>query len=267
MTDTDLDYSFDGRRYSSVAVRHPSLTDMKSLSATIAGLATTHPISSDRQSGVSTFRAEWRHKENMYPYGSLLRKAAEEDNSRTYTHHCFVAMLRNPSDQSPTFVFASPHIRVVGFWSTHLSSSVDSPRPLYVAPRLDPLFHDLAASSTLYRATQITLQLPNNVAIDKVALTGKSPLISSLRDMLGPVTEPYAVRLEVPREGRPLRFHMDRHGNYWWHQANEEAFPIAVEALAALGSNGYLGSTHDMPHLRVIPPAPTKAKKPGSARG
>jgi hypothetical protein len=243
---------FEGRRYSAVAVTHKSLRSLNDLVAAIGGveIARTKPVFDE--GGVFAVRAAWRHAQNLYPYGSFLRRSARQaDSDGLYSHHCYIAELAGDKRQ-PIFVFASPHIRVVGRWSAVLGDTVENPRPSYAIPLLDPLFHDLGTSSMAYKATQITLQIPSSVDVEKVALTGKSPLISGLRASLESVTRPYAVRLEIPREKRPLRLHLDRHGNFWWHQANDYAFGVAARALASLGSEGYLGETHDLPHLRIV---------------
>ncbi len=249
----DIDFSFDGRRYSAVAVTHKALRSLDDLVGVVQGLEVTRSVGTPQRRGLRAFRAEWHQKRNLYPSGSLLRRAARPSRAGDYKHRCFLAEIGGAAGSRPTLLFASPHIRVVGAWATFLSEAVENPRPQYATPRLDPLFHDLGTSSAAYKATQITLQIPSNVDVEKVSLTGKSPLISSLRASLAPVTRPYAVRLEMPRVGRPLRFHMDRHGNFWWHQANDEAFGLAAAALASLGRDGYLAQTHDLPHRRLSP--------------
>lgn len=243
---------FEGRRYSAIAVAHDSLRSLEDLVAAVEGLeiARAKPVLDER--GVVAVRAEWHHAQNLYPYGSNLRRSTRQPSSGgRYKHRCYVAEL-TAGENSPVFVFASPHIRVVGGWSTILGDTVENPRPSYAIPLLDPLFHDLGTSAMAYKATQITLQIPSSVDVEKVALTGKSPLISGLHASLAPVTRPYAVRLEIPRDKRPLRLHLDRHGNYWWYQANDQAFGTAVAALASLRADGYLAETHDLPHRRIV---------------
>jgi hypothetical protein len=253
MTD-DSDFSFEGRRYSAVVVSHAALRSTDDLASLVEGLELTRPLSRSSTGDLTSFRAEWHHRRNLYPSGSLLRRSARPNSSGAYMHRCYIAQLPAWDPKSSvSFLFASPHIRVVAAWASLLSEAVDNPRPRYAAPRLDPLFHDLGRNSAAYKATQITLQIPSNVDVEKVSLTGKSPLISALRASLVPVTRPYAVRLEMPREGRPLRFHMDRHGNFWWYQANDQAFDVAARAVAALGRDRYLETTHDLPHRRVAP--------------
>ncbi len=259
MTDTELDLTFDGRRYSAVAISHPAIRDLNGLRRVLDGELDVEQLKRDKTTSATTYRVEWRHSVNMYPYGSMLRKSAEtSDDTKEFTHRCFVGVLPRQTSEVPTFVVASPHIRVVGFFSKSIGSNVDNPRPVYLTPTLQALFADLGSTSTLYRATQITLRLPNNESLDKVSLTGKSPLISSLHKTLEPVTEPYGVRLEIPRDGRPLRFHAERFGNFWWHQATDEAFPVAVNVIASLVEHNYTGTTHDLPHLRLIPPDPKR---------
>jgi hypothetical protein len=248
------DLAVDGRRYSAVAVSHHSLGSLADLAHCVDGLEIGSGKRSIGDQGVRAVRADWHHRQDLYPYGSTLRKSARRqgDDGR-FRHQCFIAAIATKgSDRPPTFVFASPHIRVVGGWCAELGNAVDNPRPRYAVPRLDTLFEDLGTKDTEYKATQITLQIPSDVDVEKVALTGKSPLISSLRASLAPVTRPYAVRLEVPREGRrPLRLHLDRHGNYWWYQANNSAFDLAAKTLASLLDDNYLSSTHDVPPRRV----------------
>ena len=255
MTDADLDLTFDGRRYSAVAISHPAIRDLKGLHRVLDGELDVERFKSDKTTGLTTYRVKWRHSVNMYPYGSTLRKTTEtSEDTKEFSHYCFVGVLPGQASEVPTFIFAAPHIRVVGFFSKSVGSNVDNPRPVYLTPRLEALFTDLGSTSTLYRATQITLRLPNNDSLDKVSLTGKSPLISSLHKTLEPATEPYGVRLEIPRDGRPLRFHAERFGNFWWHQATDEAFPVAANVIASLVEHNYTATTHDLPHLRLIPP-------------
>lgn len=248
------DFSFDGRRYSGVVVSHQSLDSLEALMAKFHRIARApgKPIFEDAD--MTAVQAEWHHAENLYPYGSTLRRSTEAEGTEgLFRHRCLLAEISTGDRRKPpVFVFASPHVRVVGGWCDVLGEALENPRLRFAAPRLDNLFHDLGKSLTQYRATQITLQLPSDVDVEKVALTGKSPLISSLRANLEPVTRPYAVRLEFQREGtRPLRVHLDRHGNYWWHQADNDAFAVAARAFASLDSDAYFEWTHDPPDRRI----------------
>jgi hypothetical protein len=243
---------FEGRRYSAVAVAHSSLRSLNDVLAAVEGMELHRGKPVLEKDGVVAVRAAWRHAQNLYPYGSFLRKSARHVTSDgRYSHHCYIAELAS-SKSASMFVFASPHIRVVGRWATTLGERLENPKPNYAIPLLDKLFHDLETSSMAYKATQITLQIPSSVDVEKVALTGKSPLISGLRASLESVTRPYAIRLEVPRDKRPLRLHLDRHGNFWWHQANDQAFGVAARALSSLRAGCYFGETHDLPHLRIV---------------
>jgi hypothetical protein len=251
----ETSFSFDGRRYSAVVVSHQTLRSFDDLRTRVDGIEPVRARPTLDDEGHTAWRVDWLSRQNHYPYGSTLRKSARQQRGDgRYRHRCLIAAIASAdSAATPRFVFASPHIRVVGAWCATLEDLLDHPRPQYAVPRLDALFHALGTSSTAYKATQITLQIPSGVDVEKVALTGKSPLISSLRATLAPVTRPYAVRLEMPREGRrPLRLHLDRHGNCWWHQANDRAFGVAAHALASLGSDGYLGFTHDLPTKRIV---------------
>src|ERR1700735_4260379 len=117
---------FEGRRYSAVAVSHDSLRSLNDLVGAVEGVEVTRAKPVLDEHGVLAVRAAWRHAQTLYPYGSFLRRSARQANSDgRYSHHCYIAELA-AGNKAPIFVFASPHIRVVGKWSMIFGDTVEN---------------------------------------------------------------------------------------------------------------------------------------------
>ncbi len=247
MTDDAANNLFERRRYSGVLLSHPRMrrfSDLKSQLGTDLGSST--PISG--VAGWAVRRVEILDDRIRYPATQVEAESVERAGG--FAHDCYVAIRAESGTElpGPAILLAAPYKGLLRKVVRRLLTDMHAPKPIFVVPDMTLLFESLELALAGVEVTRITMKLSGEPGVDFISLAGRSPLISKLRRTLDSekATQelgvkykslPYASRLELAYSHEldgadaTLRLHLDLHGNYWWHQAREQALSVACGGI------------------------------------
>lgn len=235
------------RRYTSVLVCHDDLRDFLALRKLLAGSVGSHRSVRLPETEWSIHRFEYLANRSLYP-GHIV-SAEDRRRGDRYAHDVYFA-TREPlrSLNTPVILLASPYVRLLSSITSDLRKKLDHPAPRYVSVDMASVYQTLSDGSVgELTATKVTMQMLSEPTLELVSLAGRNPLHSELHAAIKKVAAPYSIRTEVSGENSKCRVNIDRHGNFWWFQAEEKRFALPLNVIDRLDETGSLKLTRTRP--------------------
>lgn len=241
----------DQRRFSSVLLVHPNLTDSKATVDYLQGSLSALADCKIQDDEWTANRCEYVSGRNYYPDSVGDPEARKRDHG--YAHQVYVASRRLAPSQTNMVLLASPYVRLLQRMVTDISRRLPAPGLQFYSLDMTGIYRAFEGRHVGLTATKVTLQMLSQPGLELVSLTGRNPLDSELHDQIKNVAAPYALRTEVILGDHKARVNIDRHGNIWWFQTDEAKIGIVLSLISRLASINSLRMTRTMPLDRAEP--------------
>lgn len=241
----DAEY-FEARRYSAVVVHDDRLVSLKDvLNGLDASLPSRKSFTNEKW---SVERITFKSRRNYYPPGVNVRTRGSGHPHEMYVVH------GDHTKAGGMFVVAAPYVRLLAEAMRRLDEGLQGDAPLrFARPSVDKLFdHFQWSTHRFMRASRIEVCMRQS-GLDRVALSGRNPLRSDLRQALHAVSLPYSIRVQCSfaDDIRATNVNLDAHGNFHWHLSNERSWDNVVPLLDLVLANVPLEDTEDFPFRRL----------------
>jgi hypothetical protein len=237
---------YEQRRFSSVLLSHPRLTDFASFAEILSNAGADHKRLALGRPTWSAERFEYLYFRSLYPESRHPPEMTRRDGG--YAHQLyFAARGELASLRVPVVVLASPYVRLLAHVTAQLKEGLQGPALRYLAVNMRQVYQSFANAGPDMTPSRVTLQITNEPDLELVSLAGKNPLRSDLHAALSEVATPYSLRTDMSSGGVTCRVNLDRHGNVWWHQTGEEALAVPLLLVDRLEQLGALHLTRLFP--------------------
>jgi hypothetical protein len=245
----DLDQVLEGRRFSSVAIVHPSLSAFDTLPS---GLKASKEFQVETSFRVGQWHVD---KVQFTADRNYFRTVPSNDLSVTggYRQDLYLAQgqLKVAGMATAALFVLAPYVKLLDSFVRMLQSRLGTPSVAYVVADMNDAFeHFEARVYDWLLVTRISVRDDQEPGLDLVSLTGRNPLRSNLREELKRVGPAYSMRFATAVTGFPTNVHVDRFGNYWWYQRNEDAIVNSMAVIDELSACGLLQIVHTLPTRR-----------------
>jgi hypothetical protein len=139
-------------------------------------------------------------------------------------------------------------VRLLASITGNIRSRLDRPAPRYVSVNMTSVYEALSDGGVdQLTATKVTMQMLSEPTLELVSLAGRNPLHSELHAAIKKVAAPYSIRTEISGDSNKCRVNIDRHGNFWWFQAEEKRIVLPLSVIDKLDEAGALKLTRTRP--------------------
>lgn len=222
---------YERRRYSAVALSHPKLRFFTDVTKAAGTLMHGQTRLLKPPSGWDIRRVDL-YARNLYP--GTISVPDKKKRESLVGHDSYVAVRAATSGAAPLVLLAAPYRRLLGVTVAAVAEGIGRPDPTFLAFRMASLFETLHSEPDGYKATRITVQTAGEPGVSLVSLSGVSPLRSGLWHQIQDTVTPYGARVQRKFSNGVIRLHIDRLGNLFWHQLNEESTSRACATLSYL---------------------------------
>jgi len=202
-----------------------------------------------RQAGLKDWElrlAELYHPRSLYPKSLDVGVDGGDDR---FPHSVYVGSARlraGEAKKSPWVLVASPYVRLFNHLK-HLSA--EGAKLEFLAPNMDTVFSYFEEHRPGFRVPRIVVQMFGDVGVETVALTGRSPLRSDLRDALLRVSRPYAIRISDAKQSDSTSVSLDKRGLLWWYLRSPNQLTRILETIQLLDEIGALARSSRWPTI------------------
>jgi hypothetical protein len=235
------------RRFTGVLMRGSGLSSVEEVSGVFGSLFKGKGRSLRRvPAGWEVRITEMVHKRSLYP-DSMTSKGEASDDGFLHAVYVGSASLRAGAPRRSGWVLlASPYVRLLRDLRQVARNRTDIE---FLAPKMERLFSYFEEHRTGLRVPRIVVQMFGDIGVETVALSGRSPLRSDLRQALERVSLPYAIRIaDVDEAARPS-VSFDKRGQIWWHLRTQDQLNDVLTKIRLVDDIDAFASTSRWPTL------------------
>jgi len=200
---------------------------------------------------------EMYHRRSLYP--ASIGPTPDSSGDR-YGHTVYLGSATfklGEAKRSSWVLLASPYVRLFADLKRLLQDRMNLK---FLAPDMKMLFSHFEEHRAGLRVPRIVVQMFGDVGVETVALSGRSPLRSELREALENVSRPYAIRIADTTQDVGTSVSFDKRGAVWWHLRTQNQFAYILNLVRLVDDIGAFVTTSRWPTLPAEPAlkAPTK---------
>lgn len=246
---------FERRRYSAVLLTHPKLSTFRDLARLTRGAVGESIAVRLGHAGWSAQRGELLSTRSHYPTHIVNPESRIRVGGYAHDFYCAIRTKGLDGGTVPTFLIASPYIRLLDSLLKTVLAGLDHPVPVFGCVRMEDAVKYFATTpGREIHARRVTMQVFSGIAVDLVSISGRNPLHWELMQAIftPELAAPYSLGIEVRRRDT-TRVNFDRHGNLWWYQADESLLGNALHLVDSLAEGALFVSSRSVPLKRADP--------------